>query len=781
MNSRATVRATAFSVRSPSPRLRLALAMLLCAGAFIAAGPAIAGPRPNIIVIMADDLGWGDIGVHGQADIQTPRIDAMAAQGMRFTQMYSGSTVCSPSRAVAMTGMHVGHVDPDRNWTPNTPLRPEDTTVAQIAKAAGYDTYFYGKWGLGGAWPAPDWAIYQGANATGLLDAGAAHNLPVNKGFDHSYAYLDQLTAHIYYTEYLWRGAQPNHGHSNAGNAQDFTVKEPIVGNWGVPGFDPPLNGSFFGPGDRTVYSHDLFTEDALDVLENADGSAPIFMQLWFTLVHRETWPPPVQHPDGAPAEQYTGEAWLDVDKAFAAMTTYLDYDVGRILDAIDANPALAGNTLVIFTSDNGPQQTDGHLASVFASSGPFRGIKRDLYEGGVRVPFIARWPGTITGGTTSDHIGGFQDFLPTVAELAGTKSPSGIDGVSIAPTLTGQGAQGDHAHLFWEFHEGGAADEQRFAVRDGDWKFILRQNGASELYDLGLDEGEATDVALAHPSVVSDMLQIVNAEATGPPAVVPPLLELEGDVAFAGNSFALDFGLVSSASAPVASVFRARNGAQAYSNLMNGEVDAAALTDPRLAVDAGEYIYLVDGASSRDFTVTLTPSGLGPLAAQELTVTGFADWYGSAATNAPAALAIAGEVIHPPSSWSFSGSAAGGGSVRVQIAGVAFAVPTSPAQSGADLAAALAAAVAANVELQGLGVSALASGGTLTATGSLDQVVVMDAGVAVAATSNPVPLTGGTAGALTLAAALIAAAGVVVSRGRSGRRDVARLFATHT
>lgn len=721
--------------------------------------------RPNIVIIMVDDLGWGDIGVHGQVDIQTPRIDTMAAQGMRFTQMYSGSTVCSPSRAVAMTGMHSGHVEPDRNWTPNTPLRPEDTTVSQVAKAAGYQTYFYGKWGLGGAWPAPDWAIYQGANATGLLDDGAEHNLPVNKGFDHSYAYLDQLTAHIYYTEYLWRGTQTSHGHSNATNAQDFTVKEPIVGNWGVPGFDPPLEGIYFGPGSRSVYSHDLFAEDALDVLENADGSAPIYMQLWFTMVHRETWAPPTQHPDGAPAEQYTTEAWPNKEKEFAAMVTYLDYDVGRVLDAIDANPAISGNTLVIFTSDNGPQQTDGHLASFFDSNGPLKGIKRDLYEGGIRVPFIARWSGTIAAGTTSDHMGGFQDFLPTVAELSGTASPSDIDGVSFAPTLTGQGTQSQHDHLFWEFHEGSAPDEQRFAVRDDDWKFILRQDGSNELYDLSTDLGEVTDVSLAHPSVVSDMLAIVSAEGTGPPVVVPPVLELEGDVSGAGASWQLDLGLVSATAPPISAVFRARNGAGAYSNLMNGDVDDTGLSDGRVSVDAGEYIYLVDGGTSRDFTVTLDPTSLGALSGQEIGVSGRLDWFETAATHGAIVLSVDGVVVDPPTSWTFAGAAIGGGSIDVVVEGVGLSVPTQPAWSGSDVAQAVAAAVNGDATLQGLGVSAQAADDTLVATGALDQVAARDGGIAVTAASNPVPGLGGGASTLLLGALLTTGGRVLRAR----------------
>ena len=415
--------------------------------------------KPNILFILADDLGYGDLGCYGQQMIQTPNIDRLAAQGMRFSQAYAGSTVCAPSRCSLMTGLHIGHARTRGNQSPNLPLRPQDPTVAEILKKAGYRTGLVGKWSLGEL------------GSTGY---------PTRKGWDEWFGYFSQTHAHNYYPEHLLE------------NDSAYQLR----GNMGT---------------QRKDYAPDLFTQRALAFLDRK-SELPFFLHVCYTAPHannemgRDTGNGQ-EIPSDAP---YSGKSWPQVEKNFAAMITRMDADIGKLLAKLE-EIGQAENTLVIFASDNGPHQEGGHKAGHFESSGPLRGIKRDMYEGGIRVPVIMRWPGKIQPGRVSDQVWAFWDFLPTAAEIAGTAAPAGLDGISMLPTLLGK-QQKQHEFLYWEFLERGF--EQ--AVRLGDWKAVRAgRQGAVELYDLKTDLSERKDIASAHPEVVERMRHIMETART--------------------------------------------------------------------------------------------------------------------------------------------------------------------------------------------------------------------------------------------------------------------------
>ncbi len=415
--------------------------------------------HPNIVFILADDLGYGDVGCYGQQRILTPRLDEMARQGMRFTQAYAGSTVCAPSRCALMTGMHMGHAyirgNASMTQKERVPLRSEDLTVAEVLKQAGYATGLIGKWGLG-------------ENGT----TGA----PNRKGFDEFFGYTDQRLAHNYFPDKLWR------------NEEEVAVAGNVIGTPNVC--------------DQCgTYSHDLFTEEALSFIDRHQ-SEPFFLYLAYTLPHVNNEASRVREhgmeiPSTAP---YSDQPWPEAQRSHAAMITLLDRDVGRLLDALEAR-GLSKNTLVVFTSDNGPHKEGGADPNFFNSSGPLRGIKRDLYEGGIRVPAIAWQPGVIAPGAVSDHVWAFWDMLPTLATLAGAPLPE-CDGLSLVPTLLGQPDQQQrHNHLYWEFHEGACKQ----AVRMDQWKAVRNgRNAPIELYNLDADLGESTDIAADHPELIA-------------------------------------------------------------------------------------------------------------------------------------------------------------------------------------------------------------------------------------------------------------------------------------
>jgi arylsulfatase A-like enzyme len=403
---------------------------------------------------MADDLGYGDLGCYGQARIKTPQVDKLATEGMRFTQCYAGSTVCAPSRSCLMTGQHTGHTLVRGNA--RIPLRQEDTTVAEVLKDAGYATGIVGKWGLG----EPD--------TTGV---------PNRQGFDYWFGYLNQRNAHNYYPEYLWRNEERHPLPDNENDA-------------------------------RGAYTHDLFTEDALRFIDD-HRHHPFFLYLPYTIPHannelgRETG-------DGmeVPSQgDYAHADWPDVEKNTAAMISRLDSDVGRIMERLQ-DLGIDEDTVVFFTSDNGPHREGGHDADFFDSRGPLRGIKRDLYEGGIRVPMIARWPGVIPRGVVSDTPWAFWDLLPTAADIAGAVPPEDVDGVSVLPALRGE-EQTPHEYLYWEFYERGFDQ----AVRMGPWKGVRRSRNEDrlELYNLDDDIGETTDIAAEHPGIASRIAAVMR------------------------------------------------------------------------------------------------------------------------------------------------------------------------------------------------------------------------------------------------------------------------------
>lgn len=425
--------------------------------------------RPNVIFILADDLGYGDLGCYGQEIIQTPNLDRMATEGMIFTNHYAGSTVCAPSRCCLMTGLHTGHAFLRGN--DRIPLRPEDVTVAELMKQAGYTTGIIGKWGLG----EPD--------TTGV---------PNRKGFDYWFGYLNQQHAHNYYPEYLWR---------NEEKVPLANQVEPVGAAGGVAT-------------KRVQYSHDLFASEALAFLDR-NRKQPFFLYLAFTIPHanNESKPDGMEIPSYGP---YASRDWSNPQKGHAAMITRMDRDIGRLFDRLKAL-GLDEKTLVLFSSDNGPHKEGGADPAFFGSSGGLRGIKRDLYEGGIRVPLIARWPGRITAGSGSDHVCAFWDFLPTCCELAGVPTPEETDGLSFLPTLLGQPQrQRQHPYLYWEFHEQG----KKQAVRMGHWKGV-RLNvakdpaGPIELYHLAEDPGEQENVASRNPEAVARIATIMASART--------------------------------------------------------------------------------------------------------------------------------------------------------------------------------------------------------------------------------------------------------------------------
>lgn len=426
--------------------------------------------KPNIIFIMADDLGIGDLGCYGQDRIKTPSIDALAKSGMKFTQHYSGSTVSAPSRCVLLTGKHTGHsyirgnkgykAEDGRYYDLN--LADEEVTLGEVLKTRDYVTACVGKWGLGGP-------------------SGIGH--PNNQGFDYFFGYLGQGNAHRYYPTQL------------------FENNEPVIL-------------------DKKVYSHDLIMEKALDFIDkNSDKS--FFLYLTPTIPHADLIVPNNElfDYDGKFEEvPFPGKGYTAQPKpraTFAAMVTRLDRDVQRVMDLLEKK-GIMDNTIIIFTSDNGTHKEGGHNPRYFDSNGPFRGTKRDLYEGGIRTPFIVKWPNVIKPGSVSYHESTFWDFMPTVCELTGAALPEGIDGISYLPTLTGQGEQKLHDNLYFEFHEQGGKQ----AVIKDRWKLIrLQVNNPKktklELYNLNCDPGEIANVAAIYPGKVKELQSIMDSSRT--------------------------------------------------------------------------------------------------------------------------------------------------------------------------------------------------------------------------------------------------------------------------
>lgn len=433
-----------------------------------------AADKPNIIHILADDLGYSDLGCYGQKVIKTPVLDRLAAEGLRLTQHYAGSTVCGPSRCAILTGRHTGHCSVRGNGRLLERYESDEVLLPTVLKSVGYRTAMIGK--------------------SSVYCSDTAYALPNEAGFEHFFGYLSHRQAHHPFPPFLARN----------GKRVDYRNNQQHEGDHDA---------------------HDLIMADALEWIA-ANKGGPFYLHLTVTIPHASLYAPEA---DKAPYRSLVEEpAEVRVQKhyrtekepkaTFAGMVSRLDRDVGRVT-ALLQQLGIERNTLVVFTSDNGACDEGGHKEVDFKSSGPLRGVKRDMYEGGIRSPFIAWWPGTIAPGRTSDHISAGWDLMPTFAALAKATPPQDIDGISMVPTLLGKDGQQQHTHLYWEFYEQGG----KRAVRFGDWKAIQLNldkslDGPVEVYDLSKDLGETANVAAQHPEIVAKAKELFAASRTPSP-----------------------------------------------------------------------------------------------------------------------------------------------------------------------------------------------------------------------------------------------------------------------
>ncbi|MFM1801788.1 MAG: Arylsulfatase [Planctomycetota bacterium] len=424
---------------------------------------------PNLLLIMADDLGYGALGCYGQKKVSTPRLDRMAAEGLRCTDGYAGCTFCAPSRSVLMTGKNGGHTRVRRNSAAEF-LQPEDITVATLLKQAGYTSGMFGKWGLGD-----------------IQTTGA----PDKHGFDRFFGYLDQVHAHFFYPDFLW----------------DNRIKRLYPEN---------------ADQGRKTYSHDELERETIGFIRAAaKASQPFFAYMPITIPHAELLVPEdsmAKYRGKFPETPYIGDHYASQPHphaAYAGMIDRMDGTVGRLLDLLD-ELKISENTLVIFTSDNGPSPAGGSDTPFFLNSGPFRGQKFDMWEGGIRVPWIFRWPGRIRSGRVSDAVISFEDILPTFCQLAGVTIPGGLDGVSLVSLIDDQPFQ-SAPYRYWEC-EGKKPGQLRQALRVGDYKLVIDDpNIPALLFDLRNDPGETTDLAAREPQRYREMLKRISTAHQAP------------------------------------------------------------------------------------------------------------------------------------------------------------------------------------------------------------------------------------------------------------------------
>ncbi len=451
--------------------------ILLSNLAILGASPLMGQQKPNVVFILADDLGYADLGCYGQTKIKTPNLDKMAAQGIRFSDFYAGTSVSAPSRSSLMTGFHTGHTPIRGNYEikpeGQAPIPDSALTLAELFKSAGYATGAFGKWGLG----------YPGSQGA-----------PERQGFDQFYGYNCQRQSHNYFPDHLWR------------NSKKIPLKNALR--------------------QQREYAPELIQHQALDFIAK-NSKKPFFLYLSYTLPHAGLQLPArdalaeyyKKRFNEAPrlnqtlwnGEGYQPQAYPRA--TYAAMVSRLDEYIGQVLAKLKEQK-LDKNTLIIFTSDNGPHREGGNDPEFFNSSGPYKGIKRSLYEGGIRVPMIAYWKGRIPAGQQSSHPAAFWDFMPTFSALVKNKKSVPTDGISLLPVLTGKGSQPQHAFLYWEFHEDGG----RQAVRMGKWKGVKEKvsvdpNAKWELYDLSTDAGETTDLAGQYPAIVSKIAALAKSQ----------------------------------------------------------------------------------------------------------------------------------------------------------------------------------------------------------------------------------------------------------------------------
>lgn len=485
--------------------------LFLCAALSSLSLNAKQSDKPNIIFILCDDMGYGDLACYGQKYIKTPNLDKISSEGMLFTQAYAGSPVSAPSRSTIMTGQHSGHAHVRGNkeyWRKSAkikykenidyavsgqePYDPNHIILPEIMKKNGYTTGMFGKWAGG----------YEGSIST-----------PDKRGVDEYYGYICQFMAHLYY---------PNFMNEYSRAAGDTAVRRVILEeNVKYPMYGPEYK-------KRPQYSADLIHQKALAWLDKQSKDQPFFGVFTYTLPHAE-----LAQPEDSILLAYRGKFCQERTfggsegsrynptqhghAEFAAMITRLDAQVGEVLAKLKEK-GLDENTIVIFTSDNGPHEEGGADPNFFNRDGLLKGIKRSTNEGGIRVPFIVRWPGKIKAGTVNDHQLAFYDLMPTFCELAGIdnyeekyRNPrlenDYFDGISFAPTLLGKGKQKEHDHLYWEFHE-----TNMIGVRMGDWKLVVK-NGNCSLYDLKNDPHEDNNLAASYPDVVQKMKDIIRRE----------------------------------------------------------------------------------------------------------------------------------------------------------------------------------------------------------------------------------------------------------------------------
>jgi len=426
---------------------------------------------PNVVMILVDDLGYGDLSFYGQKTLSTPVLDKMAREGIHFTHMYTGSTVCAPSRASLMTGKHTGHTSVRGNL-PEQLLGDDELTLAKVLKKAGYTTGCIGKWGIGHPPPPND---------------------PKNKGFDFFYGYLNMWHAHNFYPEFLYEN----------GHKVSLKNRTALVDGKNPWAKSPEGTGV---AAKKEEYVHHLFDEKAMAFLDKNKGNK-FFLYMAYNVPHANNEAGPFSG-DGMEVPDYyefADKDWPQPEKGFAAMIRNIDNSVGLIQDKLK-ELGLDKKTMVIFCSDNGPHQEGRHTMEFFDSNRELRGMKRDFYDGGVKTPFIAKWPGMIKAGSRSDQTFAFWDFLPTFAELVGVDKPVDTDGISFLPTLLGREQTQVHDYLYWEFFELGGKQ----AILKGKWKAIkLNVRGPAkdvifELYDLETDPEEKTNVASKHPDLVT-------------------------------------------------------------------------------------------------------------------------------------------------------------------------------------------------------------------------------------------------------------------------------------
>lgn len=454
-----------------------------------------AATKPSIIFILADDMGYGDAGCYGQKTLATPNIDRLAAEGMKFTRHYAGCTVCAPSRCVLMTGLHTGHCRVRGNGIGSIP--ETDPTVPKLLKSAGYATACIGKYGLGLPLPPDD---------------------PLRKGFDYFFGYVDTSHAHNCYTTHLVRDGQ----RVPLGNTLLSGTEKPSMPGTGVA-----------APDGRRQWAPRLMADDVLRYLDERAGERgrPFFLYYALNLPHANNEAgkdSPLGHGMESPSYgEFAARDWPDAEKGFASVMKFVDGEIGAVLSRLKALD-LDEETIVFFSSDNGPHQEGGHRVAQFQSNDGLTGMKRDLTDGGIRVPFIVRWPGRVKAGAENAHIGGFQDFLATCADLAGVAPPPDTDGISCLPTLLGNDKeQKQHPCLYWNFNEQGGKE----ALLQWPWKLIRLNTGrtdrrpdgakpsapakpkplAVELYNLDKDPAESRNVAPENPETVAALEKLMK------------------------------------------------------------------------------------------------------------------------------------------------------------------------------------------------------------------------------------------------------------------------------